>query len=131
MKKVPMDEIETKGLRIEGGWEAWVPEVTPDEDAIQTYSRYFQGLGRPPGAARKEALETVQKTFDSAFLRGLRLSVARWARLYHEKFGNLDGFDPSFMQGAYVPFDNTGRRGKVFAQEMLWTMKTRSRNADS
>ncbi len=135
MKKVQMSDIVTwsddgkRFLRIPGGWYADVPEVGGgDPDALHTYTEYFSQW-HPPHKAELLAYGALQGAFESGFLKGLRLSIARHVKIYAERhpetvhpdgaFYALDGFDPVMAQALYVPFENTGKRGKPFTRTVL------------
>lgn len=147
MKRIKMRPIRIRHPRerasaiiVDGGWWANVPEVTPDNDTLRAYTEYFRGEPDPEAAA----LEVVQRSFDSGFVRGLRLAIGRLAQDYallhphlvvprptslklrgvgrRVREYQLEGFNPAALQGMYVPHDNPGRRGKPFATEALRRM---------
>lgn len=139
MKHIEMTDITTsargKDILVPGGWSALVPQVqSVDEETRVAYTQYFQRNGLPPAAAERRAIATVQSALEQGFVRGLRHSIARYARIYakrfsslHQEDGTLLGFSPGKMQGAFVPNENTGRRGKQFVDGLLGEMAAAAR----
>lgn len=144
MKKLSMSDITadhpsklSAKIFIPGGWQAYVGEVALDAKTLDVYSRYLH--------SRREAAAVAQRVYESGFLVGLRACIKRRAQEYAERFPDLvheekkfrttrkiyllDGFDPEKVQALYVPFDNTGRPGKPFAQDILFEMARDARHA--
>lgn len=144
MKSIDMTDIECKhpsrrgvSILVPGGWTAYVGEVTLDEQMLGVYARYL--------GDEAEARALAQRVYESGFMAGLRHAIQRRAQEYatlfpdlerevkrwrtSKKYVVLDGFDPEKVQACYVPFDNTGRQGKAFAEKMLQEMGAAARKA--
>lgn len=142
MKLVEMPDIEVKHpeqrlkLFVPGGWHARVAEVTIDAPTLAAYTRY---LGN-----EREARELHQKVYESGYIKGLRLAIARRAQEYATRFPDLvaplprqysttreyvtlRGFDPERLQGTYVPFDQPGRGGNVTIDTTLTELAQEAR----
>ena len=125
MKKVKIESpIEARGIRVVPGWTARVPLILKvDEETMRVYGRFFQGRGKSPAEADAEVLRMCHGVFEAFWIVKLRLAMARWARLYEERFGDLEGFDPERMQGTFCPGDNWGKRGKPFVNPIFEEMR--------
>lgn len=131
MKHLPItSSIDARGIHIPAGWEARVPQVTPDAETIRAYASYFQRQGLRPAEAEQAVHEMVQEVFEGGWMMKLRLSLARWAEIYENRFGTMEGFRPEVMQQAFVPGENTGRAGKAYVNSMLREMRDDVRSQD-
>lgn len=132
MKRVKMTSISVRVrgglLVVEGGWHATVPTVEPDKASLAVLSSYLGG--------EKEARRTIQATFESAWISGLRRCVkrrvveylalypqkAKISRRYGKAYLTAEGFDAEAVQTMYMPFEITGRRGKEWVRDELARM---------
>lgn len=142
MKPLPFADLQTRyqerTLFVPGGWTAFVPEVTPDANTLQAFTRYLEADGMSRMVARQAALETIQSVFESGYLRGIRNMLYARAKEYAQRFpalvrddGTLAGFDPTQLQRAYFPFERTGRRGKHFVDEIMRGMAANAEASES
>ena len=119
MKPHTMKTLTTRDIEIPGGWQAWIPEGTDDEQALQAYTRYFQADGFPPGKAREKAEETLRRVLEQDWKRRLTQFVRREARRHHARVGSLAGFDPEKLQSGFMPWDqDIGRHGKAALRQL-------------
>jgi len=135
MKRIKMPELTTLygkvRLRIPAGWICNVPQPeTYDPITLLSYSRFFIAQkGMTKRKAEKEVVQRMNKLFERAWLRHVCRSIRRYARIYARKFpdrvgknGILAGFRPDWLQNAYIPEENMGRRGKKSIKEMFGRM---------
>lgn len=131
MKQIKMPDMRTGDpeILIPGGWFARVPRIQADDRSVAAYTNYYQQVyGWPPAQCRAAAAATIQAAFENGFIRQLKLSIQRWARLYAERFqarqsdGTLRGFDPELIQNGFCPGENTGRKGKTFVKQLFMEM---------
>lgn len=133
--EITLPRTERQRIRIEGGWHARVAEITIDEATERAYARI---LGSADAA---RALH--QRVYESGYINGLRLAIARRALEYAKRFPELveaapqrydtstryfrlRGFDPMRAQATYIPFDYPGRAGSDIIHDTLEEM---ARNA--
>jgi hypothetical protein len=135
---------------IPGGWEATVPEIMPrpgNEWIVDAYTTYYSATGMPPLRAAAQARLTLQQTYVQGLFKGLRDSIWRRAIEYASMYPELciptgqrkrnrpvvmlQGFDPKLVQQMYVPFQNTGRPGQEYVQEMLAAMGRKAKEAQN
>lgn len=140
--RVEMPEITTESerfgtLRVEGGWEARVPELAPPDtdDVFRAHVRYRVQDGLSADEAEQDVRSRYLRGWISWYKRQLKYSIRGWAERYAEMHpelvaddGSLAGFDPERMQSCYFPFENTGRKGKPFARELMREMAQEAKN---
>lgn len=132
MKQIKMPDMRTGNpeILIPGKWYARVPQISADDRSIRAYTTYYQQVyGWPPAQCRAAGAATLQAAFENGFIRQLKLSIQRWARLYAQRFpearqpdGTLRGFDPDVVQNGFCPAENTGRKGKTFMKALMMEM---------
>ena len=144
MKKLEMTPLQTgaklKGkpvtLYLPGGWEAIVPQVKADDTTRRAFARYLRNEGLTEWDAEQEADATIQKLFESAYIRGVRAMLYRRMKEYAEQYpdlvtddGKLKGFSPERLQSAYFPYERSGRVGKTFIDTLFAEMAKEGRAA--
>ena len=110
-------------IRIPGGWTIKIPSIEMKEGEKDAYVKYLsKSHGTPPQLAERKIQASMQKVFDRGWMIGLREMLVDRAAEYRSIFGDLEGFDPERLQGAYVPGENTGRAGKPVVRRLLVQM---------
>ncbi len=111
-----------------------MPTMNPDLGDVAAYARMYEDDFMGDLVAAKAAVtESFRREFIWARAAKLEASIKYWAkkyaRLYPDTLMRIDkhrwglkGFDPNLAQYLFIPFDNTGRRGKDGASKILKEM---------
>lgn len=117
-----------KTLIIPGGWSANCPVIEKlDAATLRAYGRFLQTEhGLDMEEAEAETYGRMQKLLEASWTRHLQESLKHYARRYAKYHperitdeGLLSGFDPVKIQRAWMPQENTGRRGKEGVERLF------------
>ena len=130
MKTITISKAFTfEGVTIPGGWKADIPsfEFNLSDPVLLRYSRGYQRYGASPTQGIKVATQASVRACEIAWVRLIKASVGYWAKEYHDRYGDLLGYDATIIAREFTPYDprHWGRRGKPGMMKVLNDMRGR------
>lgn len=118
--EVEMPDLIRGELTVPGGWTARIPKISTGADE-SAFVRYYIQHGMSIPEAESTVRTSFQALFTRSWLQGLREMILNRAEEYMKMYPDLglNGFRPERLQAAYVPGENTGRRGKPVVRKIL------------
>lgn len=129
MTLITIPDAAHRGTLLRGGWTTEVPNATfaMSDPRLQDLLTVLKRYGASHAVAEREVATRMQHFWTSAWRERIMKNVARWASVYEEERGTLDGFDAALVARLWIPGKRAGKppHASAMMKELMGEMQQR------